>query len=119
MCFASEWDKEAAKTYFENYGIKPYGDITKIKEESIPPHDMLCGGFPCQAFSISGKQKGFEDTRGTLFFDVARIIKHHNPKVLQTALQKSMKLYIKFQNSPKLRIQLLKIIGDLKLRLRS
>ena len=80
--FSSEWDKEAAKTYFENYGIKPHGDITKIKEENIPPHDILCGGFPCQAFSISGKQKGFEDTRGTLFFDVARIIKYHKPKVL-------------------------------------
>ncbi len=80
--FASEWDKEASKTYFENYGIMPYGDITKIKEENIPKHDMLCGGFPCQAFSISGKQKGFEDTRGTLFFDVARIVKYHNPKIL-------------------------------------
>jgi len=80
--FASEWDKEASKTYFENYGILPSGDITKIKEEDIPSHDMLCGGFPCQAFSISGKQKGFEDTRGTLFFDVARIVKYHKPKVL-------------------------------------
>ena len=80
--FASEWDKEASKTYFENYGIVPEGDITKIEAKDIPPHDMLCGGFPCQAFSISGKQKGFEDTRGTLFFDIARIVKHHMPKVI-------------------------------------
>ena len=80
--FASEWDKEASKTYFENYGIVPEGDITKIEAKDIPPHDMLCGGFPCQAFSISGKQKGFEDTRGTLFFDIARIVKYHMPKVI-------------------------------------
>ncbi len=80
--FASEWDKEASKTYFENYGLMPEGDITQINEENIPEHDLLCGGFPCQAFSISGKQKGFEDTRGTLFFDIARIVKYHQPKVV-------------------------------------
>lgn len=80
--FASEWDKYAAKIYLENYGIMPHGDITKIEAKNIPKHEMLCGGFPCQTFSISGKRKGFEDTRGTLFFDVARIVKHHMPKVL-------------------------------------
>lgn len=80
--FASEWDKYAAETYKDNFGIKPYGDITKIFEGDIPNHDILCGGFPCQAFSVSGKQKGFEDTRGTLFFDIARIIDHHRPKVV-------------------------------------
>jgi DNA (cytosine-5)-methyltransferase 1 len=80
--FASEWDKEASKTYHANYHIKPHGDITAINAEAIPSHDMLCGGFPCQAFSIAGKQKGFEDTRGTLFFDIARIVEHHQPKVL-------------------------------------
>lgn len=80
--FASEWDKSAAATYFDNYGMKPHGDITKINACDIPPHDFLCAGFPCQAFSISGKQKGFEDTRGTLFFDIARIVKYHTPKVL-------------------------------------
>lgn len=80
--FASEWDKHAAKVYEENYGIKPHGDVTKIDEREIPSHDILCGGFPCQAFSISGKQRGFEDDRGNLFFDIVRIAKFHKPKVL-------------------------------------
>ena len=80
--FASEWDNACQVTYEENYGIKPHGDITTIDEQAIPPHDMICAGFPCQAFSISGKQKGFEDSRGTLFFDIARIAKYHQPKLL-------------------------------------
>jgi DNA (cytosine-5)-methyltransferase 1 len=80
--FTSEWDKNAQDVYKENFNIKPHGDITQIKEGDIPKHDIICGGFPCQAFSISGKQKGFEDSRGTLFFDVARIAAHHQPKIL-------------------------------------
>lgn len=80
--FASEWDKYAAETYQQNFNQKPFGDITKIDENDIPNHDILCGGFPCQAFSIAGKQKGFDDIRGTLFFDIARIINHHHPKVI-------------------------------------
>jgi len=78
--FSSEWDASAKKTYEANYGDCPYGDITKIDEKEIPDHDVLCAGFPCQAFSIAGKRGGFEDTRGTLFFDVARIIKEKQPR---------------------------------------
>ena len=80
--FASEWDKNATQTYEANYNIKPYGDITEINEKDIPEHDVLCGGFPCQAFSVSGRQKGFDDSRGTLFFDIVRIAKYHKPKLI-------------------------------------
>lgn len=80
--FTSEWDKSAQQTYQANYKELPYGDITRISEEEIPPHDIILAGFPCQPFSQAGLKKGFEDTRGTLFFDIARIIKHHKPKVV-------------------------------------
>ena len=80
--FASEWNKSAAAVYEANTGLKPRGDITKVDARDVPAHTVLCGGFPCQAFSIAGKQKGFADTRGTLFFDVARIAKEKQPAAL-------------------------------------
>lgn len=87
--FVSEWDAFAQKTYTENFGDIPAiaGDITQIKEEDIPPFDICLAGFPCQAFSLAGQRKGFDDDykgncRGTLFLDVARICEHHKPKVI-------------------------------------
>lgn len=80
--YSNEWDKYAQEVYCQNFGEIPEGDITKVDEKSIPDHDILCAGFPCQAFSISGKQLGFNDSRGTLFFDVARIIKEKRSKVV-------------------------------------
>ena len=80
--YSNEWDKFAQQVYEQNFGEVPEGDITKVDEKTIPAHDIVCAGFPCQAFSISGKQKGFEDSRGTLFFDVARIVKEHRPRVV-------------------------------------
>lgn len=80
--FSSEWDAAACKTYIGNFGDIPFGDITKISADFIPHHDVLLAGFPCQAFSIMGKMRGFEDTRGTMFFEVARILAYHHPKAI-------------------------------------
>lgn len=82
--FSSEWDEQAQKTYFANYGEVPFGDITKESTKNFIPEnfDILCAGFPCQAFSLAGKRRGFEETRGTLFFDVAEILRRRQPKAI-------------------------------------
>lgn len=80
--YSSEWDTQAQKTYLANYGEVPFGDITKESTKQYIPDnfDILCAGFPCQAFSLAGKRRGFEETRGTLFFDVAEILRRKRPK---------------------------------------
>jgi len=80
--FTSEIDPACQQTYFENHGDHPHGDITKVPIDDLPNFDVLVGGFPCQPFSISGKKMGFVDTRGTLFFDICRIIKAKEPKTV-------------------------------------
>ena len=80
--FASDTDKHCQESYEKNYGLKPKGDLTAVPIASIPPFDILCAGFPCQPFSRAGKQLGFEDERGNLFFSICRIIQHHKPSYL-------------------------------------
>jgi len=79
--FSSEWDSNSQKTYFENFGEMPHGDITQVNEKDIPFHNILTGGFPCQPFSTIGKRQGFgHPTQGTLFFDIVRILKSKKPE---------------------------------------
>lgn len=78
--FSSEWDESAQQTYYSNFDDMPVGDITKIDEAAIPDHDVLLAGFPCQPFSIIGNKQGFGDTRGTLFFDIERILRKKQPQ---------------------------------------
>lgn len=93
--FSSEWDKYAQLTYEANFGETPYGDITKISPVDIPDHDILMAGFPCQPFSIIGNGLGFEDTRGTLFFEIEKILKVKQPKAF---LLENVKRLVKHDN---------------------
>ncbi len=80
--FSSDWDPHAQIVYRKNYDDTPHGDVTMLKESDVPGHDLLCGGFPCQPFSISGNQRGFDDARGTLLHEILRIAGYHKPAVL-------------------------------------
>jgi DNA (cytosine-5)-methyltransferase 1 len=93
--FSSEIDENARSVYQLNFKELPHGDITKIHEKNIPKHDVLCAGFPCQAFSVSGKRLGFKDARGTLFFEIARIIKKRKPKIV---FLENVKNFLKHDN---------------------
>lgn len=108
--FSSEWDVPAQKTYEANFGEKPVGDITEIDATAIPDHDILLGGFPCQAFSIIGKMNGFDDTRGTLFFNVANIIKEKKPKAFMLENVKQLKTHDK-GNTFKIIVKTLEDLG--------
>ena len=93
--FSSEWDKYSQMTYEANFNHKPDGDLTQIDEKKIPNFDILLAGFPCQPFSNAGLKMGFEDTRGTLFFHIARIINHHKPKIVFLENVKGLKSHDK------------------------
>ena len=80
--FASEIDPAAASVYEQNFNLKPAGDICKVPAESVPEHDILCAGFPCQSFSRSGKRGGLSDARGRLFYEIVRIAKHRKPLLM-------------------------------------
>ncbi|MDN4753210.1 DNA cytosine methyltransferase [Porphyromonadaceae bacterium W3.11] len=97
--YSSEWDRGARQVYFANYGEVPFGDITLKSTKSYIPEkfDLLSAGFPCQPFSISGKMKGFEDTRGTLIYDVFEIIDHYRPKVVMLENVKHLRYHDKGQ----------------------
>lgn len=85
MCFrlrSCDIDEECRKSYEHNYGLKPYGDISRLRAKNVPDHDLFCAGFPCQPFSIIGKRRGFSDVRGTLFFEIVRILKEKTPQAV-------------------------------------
>ena len=99
--FSCDWDEDAQKTYEANFGERPVGDITQVDAGSIPDHEILLGGFPCQAFSIIGKMNGFQDTRGTLFFDVERILKEKRPPAF---LLENVKMLVNHQKGRTFRV---------------
>lgn len=107
--FSSEIDKFAQTSYELNFNVKPQGDITKIHEFLIPDHDILTAGFPCQSFSIAGKRRGFEDTRGTLFFDIARIINWKKPQFI---ILENVKNLISHDNGQTV-LKILKVLSDM------
>lgn len=107
--FTSEIDKECQKVYKENFGDTPHGDITKIPAASMPGHDILFAGFPCQPFSIIGQMKGFDDTRGTLFFDIARILREKKPSAF---VLENVKLLVGHNKGKTLK-KILKTLKDL------
>jgi DNA (cytosine-5)-methyltransferase 1 len=109
--FSSEWDKEAAKTYEQNHGEKPAGDITKVKNREIPDHDILIGGFPCQAFSVAGLKRGLEDDRGSLFLEIVRILKNKKPKAFVLENVKHLLGHNKGETYETIKVALEKIDG--------
>lgn len=105
--FASDIDKTAIKTYEENFNIKVSGDITKIKPQDIPAHDIICAGFPCQPFSISGKKQGFNDPKGLLYKQIIKVAEFHHPKLIIMENVKNLESHKKGET-------LKKIIEDFK-----
>lgn len=91
--FASDIDKNAREVYKKNFKMEPYGDITKIDVVDIPKHDIICAGFPCQPFSISGQQQGFNDNRGKLFYEIIRIASYHKPKIILLENVKNLEIH--------------------------
>ena len=108
--FSCDWDKDSQNTYEANFGERPAGDITQVNASDIPDHEILLGGFPCQAFSIIGKMNGFGDTRGTLFFDIERILKEKRPHAF---LLENVKMLVNHQKGHTFRVILdhLKALG--------